>query len=125
MSESQPPVPPPPSGRDALLARRVTTARCTPVPLPGTPGVFVARMSGRMYLDYLEATQANRPADGDTDEVRRDKRQRNAAVLLTFAAVDERGEPLLSVDEAERVDVGASSPITDLFLAENDMLEKK
>ncbi len=117
------------SPRDALLARRITKpeAGCTPLPCPEcpVPGVFVARLSGARYMEFLNAYKSFQ-SDTKDPAAQAVLRKHRLGVQLLYAAVDADGRPLLkTADEALALDAEVASPLVELFLEANGLLEKK
>lgn len=118
------------SPRDALLAFKITKpeAGCTPVPCPEcpAPGVFVAKMNGPRYVEFLDATRPFLSDKADPPAVLKEKQANRAAVQVLFAAVDADGRPLLkSVAEVNGLEVWVTDPIVELFQQVNGLAEKK
>lgn len=118
------------SVREQLLASRVSKpeAGCTPVPCPDcpVPGVFVARMSGKRFIEYAVAISRHEKKDGDTPDQADAKRMSRMDVQLRFAAVDADGKPLFDpADDLTGLAFDVTSPIVEVFNDLNGLTEKK
>lgn len=118
------------SVREQLLASRVSRpeAGCTPVPCPDcpVPGVFVARMSARRFMEYAAAISPHEREEGDTPERAEAKRLNRMGVQLRFAAVDADGKPLLTPDDdLAGLAFDVVSAVVEAFSEANGLTEKK